>query len=239
MRLSQIIYAITLAPPNPACYVEVWPETGWEVFMFGWFRRQTVAREFTKAPVLTPIKVVPGDDVIVSLPDYLNSDSAIALLKTFTQQLFGARIHLLCGFGDVQIQRRDGGNQRADGHGGGDPEAPVVAQAFAKPRLELPEPRAEGYVLAITHATSRRIIAVAVPPKEQGDAVTEAVRHTENPQAPLPPDRVDPGVGYYYEEHWVIGMGRPIYLRRPLGDRPEYPPKGEGVGHPGEAAHYE
>ncbi|WP_267690932.1 hypothetical protein [Massilia antarctica] len=128
----------------------------------------------TRTTVIEPVTVSAGEDVVVSLPERLDSDDALALLDTLKQQFPATRIHLLTGFGDVQIQ----GNDRCSDCGCGDdrcdPPLPVSRPAIGKPASRLAEASEQGDVVVITYATSSHLIAVYVPPKQQGDSVNKA-----------------------------------------------------------------
>ena len=63
--------------------------------------------------VIHAVAIGAGDDLVIAVPDRLDSDDALALLNAAKQQFQGVRIHLLCGFGSVQIERNDGGGNCA------------------------------------------------------------------------------------------------------------------------------
>lgn len=129
---------------------------------------------FRRRLVITPIGVRSDDDLVVSLRDRLDSDDAFALLDTLKQQFPATRIHLLTGFGDVQVQRNDGGGHGASGDDRGDPPFPVDCPTLGEPGLRLAKAGEQGDVVVITHATQFRLIAVYIPPKQQSDSVPQA-----------------------------------------------------------------
>lgn len=120
---------------------------------------------FRRPLVITPVAVRAGDDLVISLRDRLDSDDAFALLDTLKQQFPATRIHLLTGFGDVQVQRNDRGGDSASGNGRRDPPFPVGGPALGKPASRLSAAGEQGDIVVITLATQFRLIAVYIPPK--------------------------------------------------------------------------
>lgn len=120
---------------------------------------------FRRPLVIAPVAVRAGDDLVVSLRDRLDSDDAFALLDALKEQFPTTRIHLLTGFGDVQVQRNDRGSDGSSGDDSGDPPFPVGSPALGEPASRLSKAGEQGDVVVITHATQFRLIAVYIPPK--------------------------------------------------------------------------
>ena len=120
---------------------------------------------FRRPQVIAPVSVRAGDDLVVSLRDRLDSDDAFALLDALKQQFPATRIHLLSGFGDVQVQRNDRGGDSASGNDCRHPPFPVDGPASGKPASHLAAASEQGDVVVITYATQFRLIAVYIPPK--------------------------------------------------------------------------
>lgn len=128
---------------------------------------------FRRPLVIAPVAVRAGDDLVVSLRDRLDSDDAFALLDALKQQFPATTIHLLTGFGDVQVQRHDGGSNGTGGDDRRDPPLPVGGPAPGKPASRMAAAREKGDVVVITCATQFRLIAVYIPPKQQSDSVPQ------------------------------------------------------------------
>ena len=126
---------------------------------------------FQRRPiVVTPLAVRTGDDVIIRLAERLDSDDALALLDTLKQQFPLARLHLLCGFGGVDVQRNNCGGNSGGGDERRNPPLPVGTPAGGEPASRLAAVRPEGNVMVITEASRFGLIAVYIPPKQQGDS---------------------------------------------------------------------
>lgn len=132
---------------------------------------------FRRPIVITPVAVRPGDDLILVLRDRLDSDDAFRLLDATKEQFSSVRIHLLAGFGEVQVQRKDCSGCTQACQASRNPPLPIDGPSNTKPSFELPKAREDGYVFAILYVTATRLVAVAIPPKEQSDAVKKAVTH--------------------------------------------------------------
>ena len=128
---------------------------------------------FRRQLVIAPFAVRDGDDLVVSLRDRLDSDDAFALLDTLKQQFPATCIHLLTGFGDIQVKRSDGGGNGTGGDDRRDPPFPVGSPALGEPASRLAAAREQGDVVVITCATQFRLIAVYIPPKQQSDFVPQ------------------------------------------------------------------
>lgn len=128
---------------------------------------------FRRPLVITPVAIRAGDDLVISLRDRLDSDDAFALLDALKQQFPATTIHLLTGFGDVQVQRHDGGSNGTGGDDRRDPPLPVGGPAPGKPASRMAAAREKGDVVVITYATQFRLIAVYIPPKQQSDSVPQ------------------------------------------------------------------
>lgn len=117
-------------------------------------------RELLRRPLLLqPVTARAGDDVILTLPNRLDSDDALALLDAVAQHLPKVRVHLLCGFGEVQVQGKDGA---AAGQ-----TAPVRL-----PALGVARAGDSGHALTITCATGNHLVAVAEPLAAQASSCT-------------------------------------------------------------------
>lgn len=121
--------------------------------------------------VIASVAVRAGDDIVVSLRDRLDSDDAFALLDALKQQFAATRIHLLTGFGDVQVQRNDRGGDGASGDDRGDPPFPAACPTLGEPGSRLAKAGEQGEVAVITYATQFRLIAVYIQPKQQSNSV--------------------------------------------------------------------
>lgn len=133
------------------------------------FIRSILVRDIS----IQPATVRPGDDIILALPYRLDSDDAFALLHTIKEQFPGVRIHLLTGFGQVQIQRGDSGSQSQDSNDRANPPLPVRSPTSASPFFKAAASSEQADVVVITYATDTRLVAVYIPPKQKGNSVSE------------------------------------------------------------------
>lgn len=129
--------------------------------MFGWF----------KGPrVITPVAVRRGDDLVIAMDDPAALDDAVPLMHTLQDQFPGVRLHLLIGFGSIQIahnQRDDAPADRGDEH---TPDEPQNGPAVRDPVDVAPvaKPAAERNAVVLRHSAGGRIILTSIPPEVEG-----------------------------------------------------------------------
>lgn len=166
------------AEHNPTNWQETGSQTANGFLSSGLSKTRSFIRRLLRRDIhITACAVQAGDDIVVSLPDRLDSDDAIALLNALKEQFCGVRIHLLTGFGQVQVQRNDGAHCRERSNDGSNPPLPVLSPAVSNPMLEAAKACPQGDVVVITVATSLRLVAVYIPPKQKCDAVVEPSFH--------------------------------------------------------------
>ena len=130
--------------------------------MFGWLRRAGVARP------IVPVAVQPGDDVVLALPNLLAGEDAITLIDALQAQFPKNRVHLLVGFGSLQVHCK---NCRADSSGGADEGGKEpslsLSDRSAEARKSAPG-LAEKAVVLTNYCSVGRIVIASVPPEQQG-----------------------------------------------------------------------
>jgi hypothetical protein len=128
------------------------------------FRRPTGLRTLAR---LQPIGC--GDNLILSVGRLTAGEDAIALLNAVQADFPGSRIHLLAGFGQVDITRgpdRDHEGEQAD-NGGYDPRT-VAPDTLGDAAAQATEAGPQGNVVLLRYCSGGRIVAVSIPPKQQG-----------------------------------------------------------------------
>lgn len=140
--------------------------------LLSFFRRPVIQR----STIIRAYGVTPGCDLVVYADSPATHQDSIALLNTVQAQFPGVRIHLLCGFGHGHVERNDRRQDCEAATNEGNPKLTIQQQrdyAVANGA----KPGAQGNVVLLTHCSGGRVIAVSVPPKQQGNAVKEGVFH--------------------------------------------------------------
>ena len=126
----------------------------------------------------------PGDELVIAT-NGLASEDAVAFLNALQQQLPGSRLHLLRGFSSVEVVRQPDGTQGESTANESDPQ--LAVQQRADQALASGAPTGpQGNVVVLTHLSPGRVVAVSVPPKQQGDSIPD-FSHA-SPVHSLPPD---------------------------------------------------
>jgi hypothetical protein len=142
--------------------------------MFDWLRRWLGEVSPTyiieRRPLIVGVR--PGDDIVLSGGELRADEDAFAVLKTVQAQFPASRIHLLLGFGEVQVARREYGS---DGDGGADKHrpqpGPLLHDAMDEAAVRAAKAGEQGNVVLLRHCAGGRIVAVSIPPEQQGQPV--------------------------------------------------------------------
>lgn len=131
--------------------------------LFGWVRG---------SPRISAGGIRAGDDLVISADYWPASEDIPGFLRTAQQQFPGVRLHLLVGFGRVEVSRNEDSSEREGAanecrqqprSGSADCAAPLIA-----PVRESGE---QGPVVVLRYASGGRVIATTIPPQPKGEAV--------------------------------------------------------------------
>lgn len=130
--------------------------------------RRLVRRDVT----ISPLVVRPGDDLILAI-DLVADQDLVGLLSAAQQQFPCVRVHLLAGFGSVQIQRNE---RSSDGKQASDDGKHQGAGASLFRQASQPSPTAseQGNIVVLRYAAGGRVIAVSIPPEQQGNFLKQS-----------------------------------------------------------------
>lgn len=120
---------------------------------------------FRRPVVITPVAVRAGDDLVLSPDSWDASQDVVAFLGAAQEQFPGVRLHLLIGFGGIQVVRKE---DDADGSAGAEQgrqepgqgthdDTPVVVPPLA-------QAGSQGPVVVLRYGAGARVIATTVPP---------------------------------------------------------------------------
>lgn len=129
-----------------------------------WPRREPIALYTLTA--LQPIG--RGDDLVLSVGRLTADEDAVALLNAVQLEFPDTRIHLLAGFGQVDITRgpdRDREGDRTDDRG--DQPRPVAPDPLGDAAAQATKTGSQGNVVLLRYCSGRRVVAVSIPPKQQ------------------------------------------------------------------------
>lgn len=144
-------------------------------------------RSWLRRPiVVTPVALRPGDDLVLTVEDWPASEDIPSFLRALQQEFPGVNLHLLAGFGPVQVIREEHGT---DGCAGPDkrrhqPRSAALDGSAAQVS-PVPEPGPQGPVVVLRHAAGGRVIASTIPPQVQGDLVPPVVAHSHSSEGVL------------------------------------------------------
>lgn len=125
---------------------------------------------FTRRIVLSPMAVRPGDDLILAPTDWPASQDMVGFLNAAQQQFPGVRIHLLVGFGAVQVQRNQRGAESEKPGKESQPQR-TLTELAQQSRVAAAKTGQQGNVVVLTWCAEGRVVAVSIPPEQQGNFV--------------------------------------------------------------------
>ncbi len=108
----------------------------------------------------------PGDDIVIGC-DAGTDEDAFALLGAVQSEFPASRVHLLIGFGPVQVSRNNCCAQCESPCQEAKQEISIEQDA-SYARSRLPEPGEKRNVVLLRHCSGGRVIAISVPPQQQG-----------------------------------------------------------------------
>lgn len=144
----------------------------------------------SRAMVATPVSVPVGADLILSI-DHATQEDAMALIGAVQAQFPASRIHLLIGFGSVHVSGGQGSGEAEDASHQAKQEI-AIEQDAAHARAQTEQLGQQRNIVLLRHCAGGRVVAVSVPPKQQGNSSSQAVFHS-HPDGCAPQQRKEIG----------------------------------------------